>query len=288
MQGLSAQNRAVEGDEVALQILPPSQWFISGPLLQAAASARAASAAAAANAVVPVSAVGVCALEEEAALLGPGDALQEALSGSVLEASDNPAAAADDEADSGAPDQAEATCEAGGGREAPDQAVEAKRAKRREEKKAFKRRSLPPPPPPSPGQDLIGAARAQLEARFGNSDAAPWDAAGSPQAALAIVAALYALWPHLAASRNPLCAWLWDIRICPAQQEVPRMSIVVKRASLVHAWISVCMHAVLGDLIRRLCWLHAQAVRAPGAARDGQGGRHPGALAAARAGRGRA
>ena len=28
------QNRAVEGDEVALQILPPAQWFISGPLLQ--------------------------------------------------------------------------------------------------------------------------------------------------------------------------------------------------------------------------------------------------------------
>ena len=28
------QNRAIEGDEVALQILPPSQWFISGNMLE--------------------------------------------------------------------------------------------------------------------------------------------------------------------------------------------------------------------------------------------------------------
>lgn len=28
------QNRAIEGDEVALQILPPSQWFISGSMLE--------------------------------------------------------------------------------------------------------------------------------------------------------------------------------------------------------------------------------------------------------------
>ena len=34
VQGLSMQNRAVEGDEVALHILPPAQWFISGQILQ--------------------------------------------------------------------------------------------------------------------------------------------------------------------------------------------------------------------------------------------------------------
>ena len=28
------QNRAIEGDEVALQILPPSKWFISGSMLE--------------------------------------------------------------------------------------------------------------------------------------------------------------------------------------------------------------------------------------------------------------
>lgn len=30
------QNRAVEGDEVALQVLPPSQWFISGSMVEKA------------------------------------------------------------------------------------------------------------------------------------------------------------------------------------------------------------------------------------------------------------
>ena len=28
------QNRAIEGDEVALQILPPCKWFISGSMLE--------------------------------------------------------------------------------------------------------------------------------------------------------------------------------------------------------------------------------------------------------------
>jgi len=34
LQGHVMQNRAIEGDEVALQILPPSQWFISGNMLE--------------------------------------------------------------------------------------------------------------------------------------------------------------------------------------------------------------------------------------------------------------
>ena len=34
-QGSVAQNRAVEGDVVALQILPPSSWFISSALVKA-------------------------------------------------------------------------------------------------------------------------------------------------------------------------------------------------------------------------------------------------------------
>ena len=34
--------------------------------------------------------------------------------------------------------------------------------------------------------------RAQLEAQYGNADAAPWDDAGSPEAAQAIIAALCA------------------------------------------------------------------------------------------------
>ena len=28
------QNRAIEGDEVALQILPPTKWFISGSMIE--------------------------------------------------------------------------------------------------------------------------------------------------------------------------------------------------------------------------------------------------------------
>ncbi len=36
LQGSVAQNRAVEGDIVALQILPPSSWFISSALVKSA------------------------------------------------------------------------------------------------------------------------------------------------------------------------------------------------------------------------------------------------------------
>ena len=35
------QNRAIEGDEVALQILPPCQWFISGSMLERGKASRA-------------------------------------------------------------------------------------------------------------------------------------------------------------------------------------------------------------------------------------------------------
>ena len=35
------QNRAIEGDEVALQILSPSQWFISGSMLERKKVSRA-------------------------------------------------------------------------------------------------------------------------------------------------------------------------------------------------------------------------------------------------------
>ena len=41
MQGHVMQNRALEGDEVALQILPPSQWFISGSMLERAKASEA-------------------------------------------------------------------------------------------------------------------------------------------------------------------------------------------------------------------------------------------------------
>ncbi len=35
------QNRAIEGDEVALQILPPCQWFISGSMLERGEASKA-------------------------------------------------------------------------------------------------------------------------------------------------------------------------------------------------------------------------------------------------------
>ena len=103
---------------------------------------------------------------------------------------------------------------------AEEHALEAKRAKRRQEKRAFRRQSSPTPLQPSPGQDVVSAARAQLEAQFGNTEAAPWDGAGSPEAALAIIAALCA---NFSSACRCLCMSLCALALpcMPSRCQVP-------------------------------------------------------------------
>ena len=178
---------------MALQVLPPSQWFISAAQLDAATSGSSAAAGAAGAAqVTRAAASGGSALADELP-----DAQATQLDGEAPDSGEAPAGPDDElacEADHGfLPNQAQLPV--GGAPLQPNVAAEPdaaeqaiqKKAKERE-KKAAKRRSLLAERPP--GVDLVGATRAQLEAQYGNGGGAPWDRAGTPQDALAIIAAL--------------------------------------------------------------------------------------------------
>jgi hypothetical protein len=190
-QGSAAQNRAVEGDEVALQVLPPSQWFISASQLEAArsgspATAGVGNAAQPASAAVGVSALADEPLDAEAALLPvPGCAADEALP----EMDDDLACDADAAVNGGGlPDQAQPTVDGEPSSEGTAAEQAARRRVEERERKVTKRSLLAPDK--APNLDLVGATRAQLEAQFGNGGGAPWDRAGTPQETLAIIAAL--------------------------------------------------------------------------------------------------
>lgn len=192
LQGLVAQNRAIEGDEVALQILPPSQWFINHGMARAVVRSGTPGAAAA----KPEAATAM-----EAKIIDPlASGLSDVSSASLADAAATVQSAFSGElplTGSGKVKEAEGPLRSGVLAEASGQLPEAMSGELRgalgsegrpsNGSKHKARRSVGRRQ--SSQSKLVEATRLQLEAAFSSAQP-PWENAESPAGAIDIIASL--------------------------------------------------------------------------------------------------
>ncbi|BDA45360.1 DIS3-like exonuclease 2 [Coccomyxa sp. Obi] len=190
IRGSVAQNRAVEGDIVALEVLSLSSWFISSALVKT--SNDGASALHPSASTPAALGDGALELPDE----GSPEALPATAAGGCsavaleapVEAQQAKGMSVPDEPASGATPAASCRGEAGSGESGSAGRVRQRKGTRKERV------------PISTHAELVEATRAQLEASFGGGSKPPWADAETPEQALQIISALLLERPELRAT----------------------------------------------------------------------------------------